>query len=89
MLIRLTTKDLCARYGLTRPGLRRWFTQGDFPQPIIFGRKLLFDLAEVEAWEATHQISRFDHASITAKPRARHRAVQAMRSVAAAKAQVE
>jgi predicted DNA-binding transcriptional regulator AlpA len=50
---KLSTDDVCQRYGISRWTLRRWFTKPEvgFPKPSWINRIHYFDEAEILKWE--------------------------------------
>lgn len=48
----LTTEDLAARFRTTASTVRYWNHIGYSPKAVKIGRRCLYDLAEVERWEA-------------------------------------
>lgn len=50
---KLSTKDVCQRYGISRWTLRTWFenTKVGFPKPTIINRHHYFDEADILKWE--------------------------------------
>ena len=54
---RLTVEELAARWRLKPKTLHNWHLVGKGPAPMKVGRRLLYRVDEVEAWEA-EQLSR-------------------------------
>lgn len=50
---KLSTDEVCRRFGISRWTLRRWFTSDDiaFPRPTFINRMHYFDEAEILKWE--------------------------------------
>lgn len=49
------------RYSVTRNTIYRWLngdTVQDFPRPIKLGKAVVFDIQELEAWEAAQRAKR-------------------------------
>jgi hypothetical protein len=59
MPARLTTEELAARWHMRPKTLHNWHLLGKGPVPMKVGRRLLYRVDEVEAWErAQEQLSR-------------------------------
>lgn len=50
----LTPEELAARWGYALSTLSNFRSAGGGPRYIKFGRKVLYPVAEVEAWERSH-----------------------------------
>lgn len=51
--IRLPSKAVTARFGISRRTLDRWLRDSvlNFPRPLVINHRLYFALGEIEAWE--------------------------------------
>lgn len=62
--VRLPSKAVIARFGISRRTLDRWLRDNvlNFPRPLVINHRLYFALAEIEAWETAcakrHAIAR-------------------------------
>jgi DNA-binding transcriptional MerR regulator len=52
---RLTVEELAQRERTSASTIRYWQWKGIGPKSIKVGRRRLFELADVEAWEAQHR----------------------------------
>lgn len=60
----LSIPDLVARWPYTRQGVHKLTRNADFPAPVCTvsqGRVKLWELADIEAYEATHQEVHNEH----------------------------
>lgn len=55
--LHLTDKELTKRWRLARGTLANWRLAGKGPAYIRFGRKILYRLSDVEAYETAHACS--------------------------------
>jgi len=67
--VRLPSKAVTARFGISRRTLDRWLRDNvlNFPRPLVINHRLYFALAEIEAWETAcakrHAIARATEAA--------------------------
>jgi hypothetical protein len=54
IMMHLTPKELAARWHFSTGTLANWRITGYGPRFLKFGRRVLYPLVEVEAWEAEH-----------------------------------
>ena len=47
----LTTSEVCQRYGVSAPTIRRSVAAKRFPRPITVGQKLRWRKADLDAWD--------------------------------------